>query len=98
MKKIHPAVTFGGIAVLSFILSVVLYATINGIPLSEIPTEWTWMVDRWFSPESLFFLLFFGMIGVLSIFVYIYNTALTISYEKYKCKGKWDKKKKICLE
>lgn len=96
LTSFNPVITFIVIGLLSFIISLFIYAMLNGILISDIIDQWKNIVDNWFSVEGSFFLIFLIVILILGISVYAYNKYTTNLYNQSKCTGVWNKKKKIC--
>lgn len=102
LKTINPWIVFLFGSIASLIISFLIYISISEFGWADLGDAETWNIifQNLFSPESLFFLIFFGLIGLIIVFIFFYNSMILLWKKKDDCmkrNGTWDKKKKICL-
>jgi uncharacterized protein YacL len=96
-KEFNFIITSVVIAVISLVISFVIYMQINNVAFNELVEKWREMIDNIFAPESAYFLIFFITMLVIALVIYFWNMFVSWSDCKLQNK-KFNKKTLMCEE
>jgi Mg2+/citrate symporter len=93
--EFNPILTFIILSIIAFFLTFWIYMLINGILFEELIERWSEIIDNLFTTESIFFLIFFGIVFALGLFVYFWNEFIMWTNCKTQ-KKVFNKKTRMC--